>query len=623
MRASGSATGTSCSSSRSSTTASEDLRVREAAGTGSSGCGSASPSTAAVSTPAAPPPAASPSAPSSRPDEHDGPRRRRPGARPSRAAEDPRERAGAGRRRRGGRRRGCGERGAAAPAGPRPHGHPHAGARRDRGHEADRAGAAVDACPRPHDVRARHVRLRRAPRGRERIHAEGRPAGGDRRRGADRRDRRGAARPRRDARRDRGVRAPARAPASPGGATRGRRAHAARAGGARPARARALEPRDLRSARDQRGDGEDARGADPPEARPPRPRAGRDLRVRERARRPRDARSVRRVAHHRSLTPRRSGAGADVRVEKLQSSVRRGGRARLRARGAARPRELERPAVVGEQQLGPARRRDVRRRGRTTGGTVWAWGDNSSGELGPGAAGTPYSTTPVAVTGLCTTCGGVVQLASGENDAFALFSDGSIESWGKGTSGALGDGKTASTSQPQTVRLGGTGVAVAVAAGGQHAVALMSDGTVESWGQNHDGQLGDGTTASSKVPVPVSGITNAVAVSAANLYSMALLADGSVVAWGYNAFGQLGDGTTTDRSIPVSVTGLDQPATAISAGGNLSSNGHSMALLADGTVATWGCNAGGELGDGTLASSSAPVLANGVTGAIAVSAGGA
>jgi len=258
----------------------------------------------------------------------------------------------------------------------------------------------------------------------------------------------------------------------------------------------------------------------------------------------------------------------------------------------------------------------------TTDGTVWAWGDNSSGELGPGAAGTPYSTTPVAVTGLCTTCGGVVQLASGENDAFALFSDGSIESWGKGTSGALGDGKTASTSQPQTVRLGGTGVAVAVAAGGQHAVALMSDGTVESWGQNHDGQLGDGTTASSKVPVPVSGITNAVAVSAANLYSMALLADGSVVAWGYNAFGQLGDGTTTDRSIPVSVTGLDQPATAISAGGNLSSNGHSMALLADGTVATWGCNASGELGDGTLASSSAPVLANGVTGAIAVSAGG-
>lgn len=258
----------------------------------------------------------------------------------------------------------------------------------------------------------------------------------------------------------------------------------------------------------------------------------------------------------------------------------------------------------------------------TADGTVWAWGDDSSGELGPDGAGMADSAKPVAVTGLCSTCGAVVQLASGENNAFALFADGSIEGWGKGTSGALGDGKTASTAQPQTVRLGGTHVAVAVAAGGQHGVALMSDGTVEAWGQGRDGQLGNGATANSKVPVQVSGITNAVAVSAANLYSLALLSDGTVVAWGYNAFGQLGDGTTVNRSVPVRVVGLAQPATSISAGGNLSSNGHSMAVLADGTVATWGCNANGELGDGTLTNSSVPVAAQGVSGAAVVSAGG-
>jgi len=258
----------------------------------------------------------------------------------------------------------------------------------------------------------------------------------------------------------------------------------------------------------------------------------------------------------------------------------------------------------------------------TSDGTVWAWGDNSSGELGPAGAGMPYSSTPVAVTGLCGTCGAVVQLASGENNAFALFADGSIQGWGKGTSGALGDGTTASTAHPETVRLGGTHDAVAVAAGGQHGIALMSDGTVESWGQGGDGQLGDGGTLNSKVPVQVSGITNAVAVSAANLYSLALLADGTVVAWGYNAFGQLGDGTTVNRSVPVRVVGLDRPVTSISAGGNLSSNGHSMAVLADGTVATWGCNANGELGDGTFTNSSVPVAAEGIAGATLVSAGG-
>jgi alpha-tubulin suppressor-like RCC1 family protein len=150
----------------------------------------------------------------------------------------------------------------------------------------------------------------------------------------------------------------------------------------------------------------------------------------------------------------------------------------------------------------------------------------------------------------------------------------------------------------------------------------MSDGTIEAWGQNTYGQLGDGTTKSRNSPVRVAGITNAVAISAANLYSLALLANGTVVAWGYNAFGQLGDGTTTNRLTPTPVAGLDQAVVQISAGGNVKTNGHALALMRDGTVRAWGCNHSGELGNGTTTNSSLPVVVNGLSGITQVAAGG-
>ena len=178
-----------------------------------------------------------------------------------------------------------------------------------------------------------------------------------------------------------------------------------------------------------------------------------------------------------------------------------------------------------------------------------------------------------------------------------------------------------------------------ILAGGQyHTVALQSDGTVWAWGWNLDGQLGDGSNASSSVPVQVrdpSGtgfLADVVAVAAAASYSMALRSDGSVWTWGDNATGQLGTGVLgTDSTLPVQVKDASGIGTltaivAIAAGGD--GTGHGLALAADGTLWSWGSNVQGELGIGSLAITPLPVQvrdpsgAGFLTGVTQISAGG-
>lgn len=257
---------------------------------------------------------------------------------------------------------------------------------------------------------------------------------------------------------------------------------------------------------------------------------------------------------------------------------------------------------------------------QTSDGNVWAWGDNSQDELGPAGGRRKRSPTPVAMQGLCTSCGGVVQLASGENNAFVLFADGKVQAWGDNAHGALGVGPHGGGPNPSYVLL--PGPAIAISAGARHGVALEADGTVWTWGQNNDGQLGNGTTTDSAVPIEVAGISGAIAVSAADLYTMALLPGGSVWSWGYNAWGQLGDGTTMNRYSPVAVVGLPQPVMAISAGGNLQSNGHALALMQNGTVMAWGRNTSGELGNGSQTDSSVPVSVSTIANVTQLAAGG-
>jgi RHS repeat-associated protein len=178
-----------------------------------------------------------------------------------------------------------------------------------------------------------------------------------------------------------------------------------------------------------------------------------------------------------------------------------------------------------------------------------------------------------------------------------------------------------------------------ISSGGQHALALRGDGTVWSWGNNYEGQLGDGTTSGSAcafgignychpTPEQVTVITGMTQVAAGGFHSLALKSDGTVWAWGLNAEGQLGDGTTGGSTCgntvchptPEQVPGLSG-VKAVAAGHEFS-----IALKSDGTVWAWGMNNAGEVGNGTVSSNAclcidAPTQVTGLSGIASVAAG--
>jgi alpha-tubulin suppressor-like RCC1 family protein len=245
---------------------------------------------------------------------------------------------------------------------------------------------------------------------------------------------------------------------------------------------------------------------------------------------------------------------------------------------------------------------------RLANGTVQCWGDNAIGQLGNGTI--VNSSTPVTVSGLAT----VTSVAAGRYLSCAVLANGTVRCWGNNVSGALGDGTIINSSTPVVVS--GVTTATAVAVGSFHSCALLANGTVQCWGRNVEGELGNGTsTSGSSTPVPVSNIANATAVAAGHFHSCAVLANGTVQCWGENFYGQLGNGTPVDFSTPVVVGGVTT-ATAIAAG-----DYHSCATLANGTVQCWGWNGDGQLGNGTDVASATPVTVSSVVTATAIAAG--
>ena len=248
-------------------------------------------------------------------------------------------------------------------------------------------------------------------------------------------------------------------------------------------------------------------------------------------------------------------------------------------------------------------------------GKVQCWGLNLNGELGNGT--NTSSSAPVTVSGIST----ATALTTGYYGSCALLADGRVECWGGNINGQLGNGTTTQSNVPVYVS-GIDGVTVkakAIARGYDHACALFTDQTVQCWGDNVNGQLGDGSTTNSTTPVPVAGISTATAISVGVSHTCALLADKTVKCWGYNQYGQLGNNSTTKATLPVGVSGIDGitvQATAIVAGFR-----NSCALLADETVECWGDNAYGQLGDGSTTKSLTPIPVAGITTATDIVAG--
>ena len=254
------------------------------------------------------------------------------------------------------------------------------------------------------------------------------------------------------------------------------------------------------------------------------------------------------------------------------------------------------------------------------GGGMKCWGYNHEAQLGDGTRNAQNA--PVTVNGLE---GRVAAVAAGGGHTCVLLNAGhgsGVKCWGDNHHGQLGDGTTTARTAPGDVG-GLTGVVSAAAAGGEHTCALLNTGDgggVKCWGANDEGQLGDATATLRYAPGDVSGLTSGVsAVSAGRAHTCAVLdADhgGGVKCWGRNSSGQLGDGTTIERRTPADVSGLARGGVAVAAGGE-----HACALTTGGGVQCWGYNDYGQLGDGTWEERHTPVdvigLAEGVSAIVA------
>jgi alpha-tubulin suppressor-like RCC1 family protein len=271
---------------------------------------------------------------------------------------------------------------------------------------------------------------------------------------------------------------------------------------------------------------------------------------------------------------------------------------------------------------------------RKSDGTVWCWGSNAFGELGDGTiSGTaptcqyPYicKPSPVQVAALGTS---VVEIAASTDNTCARKSDGKVWCWGSNANGELGNGTTSGQSchngtpcqpSPAEVTVLGTS-AVELAAGYNHICARKNDGTLWCWGNNANGQLGDGTTTGQTCfsgypckpsPQEATGLgTNVVEVAAGGSYHSAYLghtcarkSDDTLWCWGSNVYGQLGNGATGGQSCyngyacepsPGQVTALGSSAVSVAAGVD-----SSCAVKDDGTLWCWGGNVFGQLGNGT------------------------
>jgi alpha-tubulin suppressor-like RCC1 family protein len=245
-------------------------------------------------------------------------------------------------------------------------------------------------------------------------------------------------------------------------------------------------------------------------------------------------------------------------------------------------------------------------------GTAWAWGINTCGRLGDNTIVSKRS--PVSVLGGFTDW---CQVFAARCHVLGLRTNGTLWAWGNNSFGRLGDNTVVNKSSPVSV-VGGFNWCQ-VSAGNYHSVAIRNDGTAWTWGYNTCGRLGDNTIIARSSPVSVvGGFTDWCQVSGGGNHTIALRTNGTAWAWGLSCCGRLGDNSPfTNKSSPVSVVGGFTDWCQVSGG-----NASSLGLRTNGTAWAWGCNQCGVLGDDTTINRSSPVLvAGGFTDWCQVSAG--
>lgn len=249
----------------------------------------------------------------------------------------------------------------------------------------------------------------------------------------------------------------------------------------------------------------------------------------------------------------------------------------------------------------------------TNDGNLYMWGVNTYGQLGYDTDPDGYNEIPTNIVSEFTLDAGetITSVVLGSQVSYALTSEGAVWSWGRNSSGQVGDGTTTDAPSPVDITLefgldpGET--VISLYAGGATAGAITSDDKVFMWGSDSDGQLGNGSPASS-VSSPVD-ITSQFSLGASETiislsigvqFSMGLSSDGEVFTWGADNTGQQGNGATTgDILTPTAITSsmtlpLGDSIVGIVAGGY-----HALAWSGTGYTFAWGRDAEGQVGNGS------------------------
>lgn len=220
--------------------------------------------------------------------------------------------------------------------------------------------------------------------------------------------------------------------------------------------------------------------------------------------------------------------------------------------------------------------------------SVKCWGDDSRGQLGAGATSDGgLIASPQAVSGVTD----AIRIAAGQNHTCVVRSSGKVSCWGDNQDGQLGNGQTnARSSTP--VDVNGVADARAIACGASFSCALRASGSVTCWGNGLGGQLGNGSKQLQPTATPVSNLSDAVAISAGESHACAVKSDGKVVCWGDGVNGQLGNGDQLERTVPTAVPTLDGIGLVAAASRS------TCAAKKTGAVYCWGANEIGQLGSG-------------------------
>jgi len=239
-------------------------------------------------------------------------------------------------------------------------------------------------------------------------------------------------------------------------------------------------------------------------------------------------------------------------------------------------------------------------------GTLWAWGDGETGGLGDGT--TVQQNAPEQIG----TDTHWAVIAAGMGHTVALKTDGTLWAWGYNYYGQLGNGDTTRADQYAPIQIGTATDWINIAAGTNHSVGLRKNGnevTLWTWGRNQYGQLGDGNDPTSEPfvtePQQIGVATNWASIDSSSYHNVALQSDGSLWTWGDNAYGELGDGNDpnapTNPELYVNVP--QRIGAATDQWVNISAAGHNTVALRNdsGTLKlfAWGDNADGQIGDGS------------------------